>query len=78
MEQKEKLCDEQKTVNEFTYLGDRMSAGGGCEAAVTTRTRCGWVKYLECGELLHGKRCPIKLKWLFIRVKLGQQYCMEV
>ena len=23
------------TVKEFTYLGDRVSAGSGCEAAVT-------------------------------------------
>ena len=26
------LCDEVETVKEFTYLGDRVSAGGGCEA----------------------------------------------
>ena len=24
----------------FNYHGDRVSAGGGCEAAVTARTRC--------------------------------------
>ena len=29
------LCDEVETVREFTYLGDRVGAGGGCEAAVT-------------------------------------------
>ena len=39
MEQEEKLCDDVETVRQFTYLGDRMSAGGGCEAAVTARTR---------------------------------------
>ena len=38
-----------------------MSEGEGCEAAVTARTRCGWVKLKECGELLHG-RFPQKLK----------------
>ena len=31
MEQEEKLCDEVETVREFTYLGDRVSAGGACE-----------------------------------------------
>ena len=46
MEQEEKLCDEVETVNEFTYLGDRVS--GGCEAAVTARRRCGWVNFREC------------------------------
>ena len=40
VEQEEKLCDEVKIVREVTYLGDRVSAGGGCEAAVTAITRC--------------------------------------
>ena len=54
VEQEERLCEEVETVGEFTYLGDRVSAGGGCEAAVTVRTRCGWVALRECGELLYG------------------------
>ena len=29
VEQEEKLCDEVKTVSVFTYLGDRVSVGGG-------------------------------------------------
>ena len=32
------------TVREFTYLGDRVSVGGGCEAAATARTRCGGLR----------------------------------
>ena len=48
MEQEQTLCDEVETARESTYLGDRVSAGGGCEAAVTARTRCGWVKFREC------------------------------
>ena len=44
MEQEEKLCDEVKIAKELTYLGDRVSAVGGCDASVTARTRCGWVK----------------------------------
>ena len=51
-----------ETVWEFTYLGDRVSAGGGCEAAVTVRTRCRWVKFMECSELLYGRRFPLRLK----------------
>ena len=43
VEQEEKWCDEVETAKEHTYLGDRVSAGGGCEAAVTVRTGCGWV-----------------------------------
>ena len=42
-----------ETVWKFTYLGDMVSAGEGCETAVTARTRCGWVNFRECGELLY-------------------------
>ena len=62
MEQEVKLCDEVETVGELTYLGDRMGAGGGCEAAVTARTRCWWVKFRECGELLCGRRFRLRQK----------------
>ena len=34
---------------EILYLDDRVSADGGCEAAVTVRARCGWVKFNGCG-----------------------------
>ena len=59
-EQEVKLCDEVKIVRESTYLGDRVSAGGGCEAAVTARARCGWVKFRECNLLLFGRRYPLR------------------
>ena len=54
LELKEKLRDEVEAVREFTHLGDRVSEGGGCEAAVTARTRCGWVKFRQRSELLYG------------------------
>ena len=62
MEQEVKSCYEVDTVREFTYLGDRMSAGGGCEAAVAARTRCGWFMFRECCELLYGRWFPLRLK----------------
>ena len=46
-------------------LCDRVSVGGGCEAAVTARTRCGWAKFRVCGELLNSRRFPLKLKGVF-------------
>ena len=61
VEQEEKLCNKIETVREFTYLGDNVCACGGCEAAMTAR-RCGWVKFMECGELLYGWRFPLRLK----------------
>ena len=57
-EYEEKFCVDVETVWEFTYLGDRVSAGGGCETAVTSRTRCGWVKFWKFGELLYGMGFP--------------------
>ena len=35
------------------YLGDRLNANDGSEAAVTARTKIGWMKFKECGVLLH-------------------------
>ena len=63
VEQEERLCNEVETEREFTYVDDRVCAGGGCEATVTARTRCGCVKSMECGELLYCRRFPLKLKW---------------
>ena len=51
-----------KTVREYTYLGDRVSEGGGCEAAVTARTRCGWIMLRVFGKLLYGRGFPLRLK----------------
>ena len=61
VEQEVRLCDEVKIVSEFTYLGNRMSACGRCEVGVSARIRCGWVKFMECGELLYGRRFPLNM-----------------
>ena len=58
----EVLCDEVETVKGFCYLGDRLNASGGCETAVTSRVRIGWMKFRECGELLHGRRFSLRMK----------------
>ena len=65
MDSIEKLCDKVETVNEFCYLGDRLNASGGCEAAVTARIRIGWVGFRKCGELLLGNRFPLKIKKVY-------------
>ena len=71
MEQEVRLCDEVGTAREFTYHGERVSAGGGCEAAVTARTRCGGVWFMECGELLSDRRFPLTLKGVVYRSNIG-------
>ena len=52
----EEFCEELERVRDFCYLGFRVNASCGCEAAVTARVRIGWVKFKECGELLNSKR----------------------
>ena len=51
----EKLNDNVETVTDGSYLGDRKNSGGGCEAAVKSRTRQGWVDFRDCQDLLCGK-----------------------
>ena len=51
-----------KTLRQFTYPGDRKSAGGGWEVAMTARTGCWRAMFRESGKSLHGKTCPLKLK----------------
>ena len=40
-------------MKSFCYFGDRFNPSGGSEAAVTARTRIGWIKFRECTELLN-------------------------
>ena len=56
------MCDEVVTVKGFCYLGNRLNASGGCEVTVTARTRLGWKKFRECGEILFGKRFFLQMK----------------
>ena len=56
------MYEEVEIVKSFCYLGNRVNASGGCEAAVTARARIGCVKFMECGELLNSKRFSFKMK----------------
>ena len=41
LERKKMYIMQSDSLRDFAYLGDRVSTGGGCEAAMTARTRCG-------------------------------------
>ena len=56
-----------ETVNGFCYLGDRINASDGCEAAVTGRVRINWERFRKCEELLLGNRFPLRMN--------GKVYC---
>ena len=68
-----------ETVSEFMYLDDRVSACGGCEAAVTGKMSCGWINFVECSELLYFRRFPLKLNGAVYKsyVKLAMLYRSE-
>ena len=61
--------DQVDLVKSFCYLGDRLNASGGSEAAVTAKTRIGWrwTKLRESEELLNERKFSLKMKG-FIRV----------
>ena len=50
-----------EAVDRFCYLGDMLSAGGGCMAAATARCRCAWGKFRENLPLLTSKPVPFDL-----------------
>ena len=48
-----------EVVPEFYYLGDMLSAGGGCELAATTRCKCAWGKFRQLLPLLTNRHLPL-------------------
>ena len=53
----------------------RVNAGGGCD---TVKTRYGWVKFRQCGELLNGRRFTLRFIWTVYKCYVWQQFCMEM
>ena len=51
-----------EAVDRFCYLGDMLSAGGGCMAAATARCRCAWGRFRENLPLLTSKPVPFDLR----------------
>ena len=45
-------------MNEFCYLGDMISAGGGVEECVVARIRVDWKKFTERLPVLNSKVFP--------------------
>ena len=46
-------------VPEFCYLGDMLSAGGGCELAAITCCKCAWGKFRQLLPLLTNRHLPL-------------------
>ena len=52
--------DKLEVVAFFCYLGDMLSAGGGCEIAVTTRVKTAWKKFRELLPVLTSRHLSYK------------------
>ena len=48
-----------EVVPEFCYLGDMLSAGGGCDLAAITRCKCAWGKFRQLLPLLTNRHLPL-------------------
>ena len=58
---KEVMVDDEtlEAVPEFCYLGDMLSAGGGCELAAVTRCKCAWGKFRQLFPFSQTAMCPL-------------------
>ena len=58
---KEVKVDDEKleAVLEFCYLGDMLSAGGGCELAAVTRCKFVWGRFRQLLPLLTNCNVPL-------------------
>ena len=59
-----------EAVDRFCYLGDMLSAAGGCDAAAIARCKCAWGKFHELLPLLTARPLPFKAR--------GRLYCSVV
>ena len=54
--------EELDVVDNFCYLGDTISAGGGCESAAIARCRSAWAKFRQLLPVLTARSLPLKTK----------------
>ena len=54
--------DKLEVVASFCYLGDMLSAGGGCKMAVTTRVKTAWKKFRELLPVLTSRHLSYKTR----------------
>ena len=52
--------DKLEVVASFCYLGDMLSAAGGCEVSTTTRVKTAWKKFKELLPVLSSRHLSFK------------------
>ena len=48
-----RLNDDVENVEGFCHLRNAFNASGGSEMTVVARTKIGWMRFRECGEVLY-------------------------
>ena len=64
--------DKLEVLASFCYLGDMLSAGGGCEISVTTRVKTAWKKFREL--LAHILPPLLQDPWPCIQLLSGERH----
>ena len=54
--------DKLEVVASFCYLGDMLSAAGGCELSTTTRVKTGWKKFKDMIPVLSSHHLSLKTR----------------
>ena len=54
--------DKLEVVASFCYLGDMLSAAGGCELSTTTRVKTAWKKFKDLLPVLSSSHHPFKTR----------------
>ena len=54
--------DKLEVVASFCYLGDIISAAGGCELSTTTRMKTAWKKFKELTPVLSSRHLSLKTR----------------
>ena len=54
--------DKLEVVASFCYLGDMLSAGGGCEITVTTSVKTAWKKFRKLLPVLTSRHLSYKTR----------------
>ena len=54
--------DKLEVVASFCYLGDMLSAAGGCELSTTTRVKTAWKKFKELKPVLSSRHLSFKTR----------------
>ena len=70
--------DKLKMVASFCYLGDMLSAAGGCELSTTTRVKTAWKKFKELLPVLSSCHLSCKTRGVCTALVCRAQYSMTV